>query len=73
MKYKSLGLTVLLAAFAGSALGQTQVSATFKYDKVEPSGPVEVGDHPGHELSLNKLSSCTFPTPLELAGLKSTG
>jgi hypothetical protein len=73
MKYRSLGLTVLLMAFAGSALAQSQVSATFECAKVEPLGPVEVGDHPGHELSINKLSSCTFPTALEIAGLKSTG
>ena len=72
MKYKSLGFTVLFAAIAGSALAQTHVSGTFQCAKVDSGQPVEVGDHPGHVLMLNKLTSCTFTTPCELAGLKST-
>jgi hypothetical protein len=72
MKYKSLGLTVLLAALAGSALAQNHISSTFNCAKVDTSQPVEVGDHPGHELLTNKLTSCAFNTPFELAGLKAT-
>jgi hypothetical protein len=72
MKYKSLGLTVLLSAFAGSALAQTQVSGTLKCgDKAGTEYTVEVGDHPGHVLRLSK-SPCTWTAPLEIAGLKST-
>jgi len=71
MKYKSLGLTVLLAAFAGSALAQTQVSGTSKCAKPDTSQSVEVGDRAGHMLVLEK-GTCTWSTPLEMAGLKST-
>jgi hypothetical protein len=71
MKYKSLGLTVLLAAFAGSALAQTQISATSKCGKPDASPPIQVGDQTGHALVIEK-GSCTWTSPLEMAGLKST-
>lgn len=72
MKYKSLGLTVLLAAFAGSALAQTQVSGTLKCGgKPATEYTVEVGDHPGHTLIIGK-GPCTWSPPVEIAGLKST-
>jgi hypothetical protein len=71
MKYKSLGLTVLLAAFAGSALSQTQVSGTSKCGKPDASQPTEVGDHTDHVLVTEK-GSCTWNVPLEMAGLKTT-
>ena len=72
MKYKLLGLTVLLAAFAGSAVAQTQISATSKCAKPDASQSIEVGDHPGHTLVIEK-ATCTWNAPLEMAGLKSTG
>src|SRR4051812_35325074 len=72
MKYKSLGLTLLLAAFAGSAVAQTHVSATLKCGKAESSEPpVEVGDQAGHVLMVMKMS-CTYSKPVEIAGLKTT-
>lgn len=72
MKAKSLGLAVLLAAFATSALAQTQFSASSKCAKPDNSQSIEVGDHPGHMLVIEK-GSCTWNTPVEIAGLKSTG
>jgi hypothetical protein len=72
MKYKSLGLTVLLVAFAGSALAQTQVSGALKCDNKAGTGhTMEVGDHPGHVLMIGK-APCTFTAQIEIAGLKST-
>ena len=71
MKRKSLGLAVLLAAFAGSALAQTQISGTSKCGKPDPSQPIEVGDQTGHMLVVEK-GSCTWNLPIEMAGLKST-
>jgi hypothetical protein len=76
MKYKSLGLTVLLAAFAGSALAQTKVSGTLKCGgKPAAEYTVEVGDHPGHVLMMNKDKddSCTWSVPIEIAGVKTAG
>lgn len=72
MKCNFLALSVLFTAFAGSALAQNHFSGTPQCSKVDTGQPVEVGDHPGHTLMTNKLSSCTFTTPIELAGLKST-
>jgi hypothetical protein len=71
MKYKSLGLTVLLAAFAGSASAQNHVSGTLKCGKPDTQQSVEVGDRAGHMLIIEKLS-CTWSVPVEIAGLKST-
>jgi hypothetical protein len=73
MKNKSLGVTVLLVAFAGSALAQNHISATGgKCDKPDTSQSIEVGDHAGHMLVLSKVSSCTWSVPFEMAGLKSS-
>jgi hypothetical protein len=71
MKYKSLGLAVLLAAFAASALAQTHISGTMKCPKSDVSQSVEVSDHAGHMLVIEK-GSCTWSVPFEIAGLKST-
>lgn len=76
MKDKSLGLIVLLMAFAGSALAQTPVSGTLKCGgKPATEYTVEVGDHPGHVLIINKDKgdSCTWPVPMEVAGVKTAG
>ena len=73
MKFKSLGLIVLLSAFAASALAQTQLSGTLKCGTVKASAyyTVEVGDHPGHVLIMDK-GTCSWTPPLEIDGLKST-
>ncbi len=73
MKCKSLALAILLAAFASSALAQTPLSGTSKCGKPDNSQTVEVGDQPGHVLLIEKVSSCTWSVPIEMAGLKSTG
>ncbi len=72
MKAKSLGLAALLLAFAGSALAQTQFSASSKCAKPDNSQSIEVDDHPGHMLVIEK-GSCTWSTSVEMAGLKSAG
>ena len=73
MKYKSLGLIVLLAAFAGSALAQNHISSTIKCTgKSDSDYTVQVGDYPGHILVISKGGSCTNNPPIEIAGLKAT-
>jgi hypothetical protein len=71
MKYKSLVLTVVLAAFAGSALAQNKISGTSKCGKPDTLQAIEAGDQAGHRLMIEK-SSCTASVPIEMAGLKST-
>jgi hypothetical protein len=70
MKRKTLVLSFLLAVSAGSALAQTKISGTGTCGKGDASNPVEVGDRAGHVLVLAK-NSCTWTTPMEMAGLKS--
>jgi hypothetical protein len=69
MKGASFGLSVLLAAIAGSTLAQTPFYGSIKCPKSDTTQSVEVGDQAGHILIVEK-GSCT-PT-LELAGPKST-
>lgn len=71
MKFNPLGLAVLLTAFAGSALAQNHISGTEKCSKPDTSQSVEVGDRADHMLIIEK-GSCTWSTPIELAGLKAT-
>ncbi len=71
MRYQMLGPTLLLTAFALPALAQTHISGTLRCGKPETSQAVEVGDHPGHLLLIQKLS-CTWVSPIEIAGQKST-
>jgi len=76
MKLKSFGFAVLSGAFAVSAFAQTQVSGTLKCNGASgTSHTVEVGDHPGHVLMINKDKddSCTWPVPIEIAGVKTKG
>ena len=71
MKLNPLGLAVLLMAFAGSALAQNHTSGTIKCGKQDTSQSIDVGDQPGHTLTVEK-GSCTWSVPYEMAGLKST-
>ena len=71
MKYKSLGVPVLFAAIAVSALAQTHISGTCKGGKADSTQSIEVGDQPGHMLLIEK-ASCTWSVPVEMAGVKST-
>lgn len=70
MKIRVLGVAVLAFAFAGAAGAQTKVSGTLHCGKADPAYSIEVPDHPGHTSALVKLT-CTWPAPVEMAGLKS--
>jgi hypothetical protein len=70
MKHNTLVLCLLFTACAGAALAQTKISGTGNCGKADASHVVEVGDRAGHVLVLMK-DSCTWTTPMEMAGLKS--
>jgi hypothetical protein len=70
MKLKTFVLCSLFTACAGVALAQTKISGTGTCGKADASHVVEVGDRAGHVLVLTK-DSCTWTTPMEMAGLKS--
>jgi len=64
---KVLTIAVFLATCAGA---QTKISGTGKCGKPEQQQSIEVGDRPGHVLAIVK-QSCTWTTPIEMAGVKS--
>jgi hypothetical protein len=70
MKARILGVAVLVFAFAGATGAQTKQTGTLHCAKADPSYSVDVPDHAGHAVMLQKLA-CTWTTPLEAAGLKS--
>src|SRR3954447_9897369 len=68
MKYITFAFTVCFAA--GVAGAQTGISGTGKCGKAEKQESIEVGDRANHSLMIMK-ASCTWTTPLEMAGSKS--
>ena len=62
-------LVTIGLCLAAAAVAQTKISGTGKCGKPDKAEPVEVGDRPGHMLMIIK-QSCTWTSPLEMAGLK---
>lgn len=70
MRLKTLGVFLASAAFATIASAQTRISGKLACGKADPVHSIEVGDAPGHALSLVKVQ-CTWSKGIEMAG--STG
>jgi hypothetical protein len=68
---KSRMVLTLLAVLvvAASAGAQTKQSGTVQCGKPDPVHSIEVGDKPNHTMGVSK-STCTWPKPIETAGLK---
>jgi hypothetical protein len=64
-----LALT-LLTITTTIATAQTKISGDGKCGKADQQQSMDIGDRAGHALVLVKIS-CTWTTPLEMAGLKS--
>ena len=62
-------LMVALVALAAMAAAQTKTSGTASFTKPEPMYSIEVGDHAGHSLYINK-AACTWTKGMEIAGLE---
>jgi hypothetical protein len=62
-------LVTIGLCLAAAAVAQTKISGTGKCGQPEKQEAIEVGDRPGHMLMLVK-ESCTWPAPVEMAGLK---
>ena len=70
MKSKTVVLSLLLTACAGAALAQTKISGTGSCGKADAQHAIEAGDRAGHMLVVTQIS-CTWTTPMEMAGLQS--
>ncbi len=67
---QKLGLVVLMmCALALTAGAQTKTSGKAQCAKPDNNYSLDVGDKPGHTLSLTKVN-CTYDTPMEIAGSK---
>jgi hypothetical protein len=63
-------LTLVIAATLPVA-AQTKQSGTIKCPPPDPNYSIEVGDRPGHLMTLGKATKCEWTKPLESEGLKS--
>ena len=63
-------LVTIGLCLAAVAAAQTKLSGTGKCGKPDKQEMIDVGDRPGHMLMIAK-QSCTWTTPLEMAGVKS--
>lgn len=69
MKIRMLGMACFAMLLAGTARAQTKVSGTVHCAKPDPIYSIDVGDRPGHTMTLQK-GTCTWPKPMEIAGAK---
>ena len=65
---KTSVLLLLAVALAAPASAQSKTSGKVHCAKADPNSVVEVGDHPGHTLTLTK-TACTWSDTMPLAGL----
>jgi hypothetical protein len=69
MTFTYVGVLLLLAP--GMAAAQKKISGTSHCGKAEQQQSIPVGDTPDHAFSISKVK-CSWPKPLEIAGLKTT-
>jgi len=69
MKARVLVVALLVFAFVGVTGAQTKITGSAHCAKADPQYNVDVSDHPGHSMMLEK-ASCTWTTPIEIAGMK---
>jgi len=67
MRLKGLFVFLVSAALATVASAQTKISGTLQCAKPGLSQAVEVGDEPGHVITLGKVG-CTWSKTFEMAG-----
>jgi hypothetical protein len=69
MKTRIFSIAVFAFAFVGAAGAQTKITGSAHCAKGDPAYSIEVTDHPGHSIMLEK-AACTWTTPIEIAGIK---
>ena len=70
MRSKVIPAFVVVLSAATAVLAQTKISGTVKCSKPDEQHGLEVGDRPGHSLTIAK-GKCTWTKSLEIAGTKS--
>jgi hypothetical protein len=69
MRSKLFLILALVVTLASTAVAQTKTTGTVSCAKPDPAYSIDVGDQPGHSLSLIK-SVCTWTTPMKITGLQ---
>ena len=71
MKLRIVSIVGLALLFASAAGAQTKVTGKQQCPKGEVVGTADAGDKAGHAMQLVKSGTCTWATPMEMAGGKS--
>lgn len=71
MKVRTVSVVVLALLFASAVAAQVKVTGKQHCPKPRALATAEAGDGAGHTMTLEK-STCTWLTPLEMAGERST-
>ncbi len=67
MKLRMSLVPFVVVALAGAAHAQTKVSGTIVCAKPDQQHMIQVGDQPGHSLSVQQ-GKCTWSKPMDIAG-----
>jgi hypothetical protein len=71
MNLRIVSMMTLAFLFASSVGAQTKVTGKQQCPKAEMVGTADAGDRTGHTMQLAKSGTCTWATPMEMAGEKS--
>jgi hypothetical protein len=69
MKLRFTAVLVFLLAAVTVASAQTKISGTSQCGKPDPMNMLQVGDTPGHAVSIAQ-SKCTWTKPMDIAGIQ---
>ncbi len=69
MRNQLFAILALVVALALAATAQTKTTGTATCAKPDPTYSIDVGDHAGHSMVLDK-SACTWTKPMEIEGLQ---
>ena len=67
MRFRTLMVLLISAALTATAAAQTKISGTLQCAKADPAHSIEVGDAPGHMMTLGKVA-CTWSKTFEMGG-----
>ena len=68
---KILSFLACLLAWGAQGMAQTKISGTMRCGRPDTEQQLEVGDNPGHVISINQ-TTCTWTKPLTIEGVQDT-
>ena len=67
MKIRFLLVLAIVIGFVSAASAQTKASGTLQCAKPDPTQSIEIGDRPGHSMTVSK-TACTWSKGMDIGG-----